>query len=105
MASEKQSIVVGIDEGEHSEYALEWTLDHFFTGYGSEMRKFVLIIVYARPFPTSVVGMGSPGVAEVLPFVESNLRTIAKGIEERAKEICESKSVKSLVFSSVLILC
>ncbi|CAA6663445.1 unnamed protein product [Spirodela intermedia] len=37
--------------------------------------------------------MGSPGVADVLPFVEANLRTIAAGVAERVKQLCESRSV------------
>jgi hypothetical protein len=28
---EKQVMVVGIDDSQHSTYALEWTFDHFFT--------------------------------------------------------------------------
>lgn len=100
-AGEKQVIVVGIDEGEHSEYALEWTLDHFFADSRSRPPVFSLVVVYARPFPTSVVGMGSPGVADVLPFVEDNLRTIAAGVAERAKQLCESRSVKSFSLPSL----
>ncbi|CAA7399909.1 unnamed protein product [Spirodela intermedia] len=74
---EKQVIVVGIDEGEHSEYALQWTLDHFFADARSRPPVFSLVVVYARPFPTSV----------------ANLRTIAAGVAERVKQLCESRSV------------
>ncbi|XP_078446872.1 universal stress protein PHOS34-like [Wolffia australiana] len=97
-AEEKQVIVVGIDEGEHSEYALQWTLDHFFTG---RIPIFSLVVVYARPFPTSVIGIGSPGMADVLPFVESNLRTIAASVVERTKKLCESKSAGDAVIKMI----
>ncbi|KAF5744142.1 hypothetical protein HS088_TW08G00738 [Tripterygium wilfordii] len=57
--TEKQVMVVGIDDSEHSTYALVWTLDHFFTPLGSNS-PFKLVIVHAKPSPASAVGLAGP---------------------------------------------
>lgn len=46
-AAEKQVMVVGIDDSEHGQYALQWTLRHFFTGpnHGPLSR---LVLVHAK---------------------------------------------------------
>ncbi|KAK4859279.1 hypothetical protein QYF36_002697 [Acer negundo] len=49
MALEKQAIVVGIDDREHIEYALKWTLDHFFTNFVSNPP--FKLVVHAKPSP------------------------------------------------------
>ena len=59
--SEKQVMVVGIDDSEHSMYALEWTLDHFFAPFASNP-PFKLFIVHAKPSASSVVGLAGPGM-------------------------------------------
>ncbi|PQQ03092.1 universal stress protein PHOS34 [Prunus yedoensis var. nudiflora] len=50
---EKQVMVIGTDESEQSTYALEWTLDHFFAPFGPNS-PFKLVIVHAKPMPSSV---------------------------------------------------
>ncbi|XP_050267150.1 universal stress protein PHOS34-like [Quercus robur] len=90
--AEKQVMVVAIDDSEHSTYALEWTLDHFFTPYASN-HPFKLVLVHAKPTASSVVGLAGPGAAEVLPMVEADLKKIAARIIETAKGFCHSKSV------------
>ncbi|KAJ4824306.1 hypothetical protein Tsubulata_029367 [Turnera subulata] len=87
-ASEKQVMVVGIDDSEHSMYALEWTLQHFFAAPSSDP-PFKLVIVHARPSATSAVGLAGP---EVLPIVDSDLKRIAAMVIEKAKELCIRKS-------------
>lgn len=57
--SEKQVMVVGIDDYEHSTYALQWTLDHFFTPVPNPLFK--LVLVHAKPYATSAVGLAGPG--------------------------------------------
>ncbi|GMN38007.1 hypothetical protein TIFTF001_007286 [Ficus carica] len=89
---EKQVMVVGIDDSEQSSYALEWTLDHFFAPYASNP-PFKLVIVHAKPTPTSAVGLAGPGAADVLPFVDTDLRRIASRVVDKAREICARKSV------------
>ncbi|GAY68383.1 hypothetical protein CUMW_263710 [Citrus unshiu] len=90
--AETQTMVVGIDDSEHSMYALQWTLDHFFAN-STVNPPFKLVIVHAKPSPSSVVGLAGPGAAEVLPYVDSDLKKIAARVVEKAKEICSSKSV------------
>ncbi|EXC58825.1 Universal stress protein A-like protein [Morus notabilis] len=90
--ADKPVMVVGIDDSEQSHYALEWILDHFFAPYASNP-PFKLVIVHAKPTPTSAVGLAGPGAAEVLPFVDTDLRRIAARVVEKAKEICARKSV------------
>ncbi|KAL5862898.1 hypothetical protein ACOSQ3_000412 [Xanthoceras sorbifolium] len=87
-ATEKQVMVVGIDDSEHSMYALEWTLEHFFKNFSSNP-PFKLVVVHAKPTAGSAVGLAGPGAAEVLPHVESDLKRIAARVVERAKEIVE----------------
>lgn len=89
-AAEKSVMVVAVDDSEHSFYALGWTLDHFFTGPAS---PFKLVLVHAKPSPATAVGLAGPGAADVLPYVDSDLKKIAARVIERAKEICASKSV------------
>lgn len=56
---DKQVMIVGIDDSEHSFYALEWTLTHFFNPPSNA--AFKLIIVHARTAPNSVLGLAGPG--------------------------------------------
>ncbi|XP_059439099.1 universal stress protein PHOS34-like [Corylus avellana] len=98
--SEKQVMVVGIDDSEHSSYALGWTLDHFFVPCASNP-TFKLVVVHAKPTPTSAVGLAGPGAAEVLPMVEADLKKIAARVVEKAKELCISKSVNDVTVEVV----
>ncbi|XP_065861335.1 universal stress protein PHOS34 [Euphorbia lathyris] len=92
---EKQLMVVGIDDSEHSIYALNWTLDRFFLPFASNS-PFRLVLVHAKPTPASAVGLAGPGAAEVLPYVDSDLKRIAARVIDKAKEICTSKSVENV---------
>ena len=98
--SEKEVMVVAIDESEHSTYALEWTLDHFFAPCASNP-PFKLFIVHAKPPASSAVGLAGPGAADVLPYVDADLRKIAARVIEKAKELCISKSVHDAVVEVV----
>lgn len=62
---EKQVMVIGADESEQSAYALEWTLDHFFAPFGPNS-PFKLVIVHAKPMPSSVVGLAGPGNSHLI---------------------------------------
>ncbi|KAJ8444043.1 hypothetical protein Cgig2_020889 [Carnegiea gigantea] len=91
---EKQVMVFGMDESEPSFYALEWTLDHLFAPCAPNY-PFKLVIVHAKPFPTHAIGLAGPGAgaAEVIPYIEADLKKTAARVAEKAKEICCSKSV------------
>ncbi|XP_027343880.1 universal stress protein PHOS34-like [Abrus precatorius] len=90
-SSEKRVMVVAMDEHEHSNYALEWTLEHFFTPFAPNA-PFSLVIVNAKPSPPLAVSMAGPG-SEIFPAVEVQLKVIAEQIIERAMQICSSRSI------------
>ncbi|XP_022147488.1 universal stress protein PHOS34-like [Momordica charantia] len=102
MATEdKQVMVVGIDESEHSLYALEWTLDHLIAPLSPANSPFKLIVVHAKPSASSAVSFAGPGAAEVLPYVDSDLRKIAARVIEKAKAICADRSVQDAVLEVI----
>lgn len=61
---EEQVMVVAMDASEHSTYALEWTLDHFFVPFPTNP-PFKLVIVHAIPTPPAIVHAG-PGTNKLL---------------------------------------
>lgn len=64
--SEKKVMVLAMDEHEHSSYALEWTLDHFFTPFLSiDPLPFKLVIIYAKPSPPLAVNVAGPGISHL----------------------------------------
>ncbi|CAM8962502.1 unnamed protein product [Rhodiola kirilowii] len=96
MAAEKPVMVVGIDESDHSFYALNWTIDHFFAPYAPN-HPFKLVLVHAKPLATSALGLAGPGAVDVLPFIEADLKKVAARVLEKAKEICVSKQVTDVL--------
>ncbi|KAL2945388.1 Universal stress protein A-like protein [Bienertia sinuspersici] len=98
--SEKSLMIVGIDESDHSFYALEWTLDHFFAS-GPLKSPFKLLIVYAKPAPTAAIGLTGPGAMDVLSCMESDLKKTAARVIEKAKDLCHSKSIDDVVVKVV----
>ena len=57
-------LVIGVDETEHSFYALRWMLQHFF---GPNDISHNLVIVHAKPPPSSVLAISGPGIP-ILPI-------------------------------------
>ncbi|CAJ1936532.1 unnamed protein product [Sphenostylis stenocarpa] len=99
---EKRVMVLAMDEHEHSNYALEWTLEHFFTPFGADA-PYNLVIINAKPSPPPAVCMAGPGVlgSEIFPAVEAQLKVNADQIAQKAKQICASKSVVEVVVEVV----
>ncbi|KAL9235763.1 hypothetical protein vseg_010499 [Gypsophila vaccaria] len=93
--AEKGLMLVGIDESEESFYALKWVLNNFITNY-SPNYPFNLLLVHAKPNPSSAIGLGGPVIAgslEVLPYVEAELKKSAVRVVQKAKELCKSNGV------------
>ncbi|XP_059632737.1 universal stress protein PHOS34-like [Cornus florida] len=89
---EKQVMVVGLDDSAHSFYALEWTLDHFFTPPQNGLFK--LIVVHAKTAPSTVIATPMAfGTADIIPLVDADLKRVAQRVVDKAKEVCEKKSV------------
>ncbi|XP_010931649.1 universal stress protein PHOS34 [Elaeis guineensis] len=99
-AAGKTVMVVGIDDSEHSFYALQWTLLHFFSGRGLDP-PFKLVVVHAKRSAPSVIGLAGPGGVDVLPYVESDLKRIAARVIEKAKELCTANSVADVEYEVV----
>ncbi|KAJ1412622.1 UspA [Sesbania bispinosa] len=95
----KQVMVVGIDDSDFSTYALEWTLDHLLSPPNTS--NFKLVLVYAKPSISASVGFVGPGVAEVLPVVDADLKRTAAKVTGNAKELCMKKSVKDIAVDVV----
>ncbi|CAN1336057.1 hypothetical protein LINPERPRIM_LOCUS36999 [Linum perenne] len=89
-------MVVGIDDSEHSMYALQWTLDHFFTPLTGDGSLFKLVVVHSKPTPSSVVSLAGRATAEVLPIVDSDLKKIAARVLEKTKSICTANQSVSI---------
>ncbi|CAN4091682.1 unnamed protein product [Withania somnifera] len=96
--AEKQSMIFALDDTEHSFYALEWTLDHFFCAIDF---LFKLVIVHVKTTPTSFVGLAGPGTSDVLMLVESDIKKTAQRVCEKGKQLCEAKGVKDVGFDVV----
>ncbi|KAL0896231.1 hypothetical protein Bca101_080192 [Brassica carinata] len=78
---------------EQSTYALEWTLDRFFAPYAPNF-PFKLLIIHAKPnAAVSAVGFAGLGIAEVVPHLDADLKHTAAKVVDKAKGICDSKSV------------
>ncbi|XVE65607.1 hypothetical protein DITRI_Ditri08aG0013900 [Diplodiscus trichospermus] len=95
MAQGKPIMLVAMDDSAHSLYALEWTIDHFFTPFGSN-HPFQLIIVHARPLPISLLGLAGPASADVIPMMEVDLKKAAAKMTEKVKELCKTKSLDNV---------
>ncbi|KAK9184812.1 hypothetical protein WN943_025163 [Citrus x changshan-huyou] len=63
--AETQTMVVGIDDSEHGTYALQWTLVHFFAN-STVNPPFKLVIVHAKPSPSSVIAASQVEMANEL---------------------------------------
>ncbi|KAI6695761.1 hypothetical protein NL676_023471 [Syzygium grande] len=99
-ASEKQVMVVGVDESDYGVHALEWTIDHLFAPSMPDY-PFKLIVVHARPSAASTAGLVGPGAAEVFPIVDADLKRSAARLVQKAKDLCASKSVHDVTIEVV----
>ncbi|XP_024964923.1 universal stress protein PHOS34 isoform X2 [Cynara cardunculus var. scolymus] len=78
---QKPLMIVGLDDSDHSFYALQWTLDHF------PNSPFKLLLLHSKPSPTSAIGFAGPGAADVFPFVDSDLKKIAARVVEKVDDV------------------
>lgn len=58
-------MVLAFDDSEHSFYALEWTLNHFYSSATGGGIGFQLVIVHAKKF-MSAVNVSGPGTSECM---------------------------------------
>ncbi|CAA3003077.1 universal stress A [Olea europaea subsp. europaea] len=95
--ADKQVMVMGLDESDHSFYALDWVLTHF----SSSSSTFKLIIVHAKISPVSAVGLGGPATTDVLSIVEKDLKMTAEKVISRAKDFCAGRSVTDVQYEVI----
>jgi hypothetical protein len=88
---QKTVVVVGVDDSDHSYHALEWTVRHVAAGMAGAAD---LVIVHAKPSPSSVVSFGGPGAGEAMRYVEADLRKMAEAVVDRARRVCIANSVR-----------
>ncbi|GJN34826.1 hypothetical protein PR202_gb23524 [Eleusine coracana subsp. coracana] len=98
-AGGKMTMVVGVDESEHSYYALQWALQHFFPP--GQPHQYRLVVVTAKPTAASAVGLAGPGAADVLPIVEADLKKSAMRVIDKARELCAKAQVADAVLEAV----
>ncbi|KAL5206707.1 hypothetical protein ABZP36_034916 [Zizania latifolia] len=82
----KPTMVVGIDDSEHSYYALNWTLQHFFAP--GQAQQYHLVFLTSKPPASSVIGIAGLVTAELLPAVELDLKRSSARVIDKAKEMC-----------------
>ncbi|CAN6219912.1 unnamed protein product [Urochloa humidicola] len=87
-------VVVAVDDSDHSYYALEWAVRHLAAGMAGAAD---LVIIHAKPSPSSVVSFGGPGAGEAMRHVESDLRKMAEAVVDRARQVCIANSVHALI--------
>ncbi|KAL6847413.1 hypothetical protein ACP4OV_023266 [Aristida adscensionis] len=93
----KMTMVVGVNESEHSLYALQWTLQHFFAPAQPQLYR--LAVVTAKPAAAAAVGLAGPGAfTDVLPLVEADLNRSATGVVDKARDLCAHSQVSDAVF-------
>lgn len=63
--SEKSVLIFAIDDSDHSFYALEWTLDHYFGSPSTSQFKLVIIHAKSNAYATCSVGMSGPGIKRI----------------------------------------
>ncbi|CAL5084798.1 unnamed protein product [Urochloa decumbens] len=94
--TQKQTVVmVGVDDSDHSYYALEWAVRNLAAGMAGGAAD--LVIVHAKPKPSSVVSFGGPGAGEAMRYVEADLRKMAEAVVDRARQVCIANSVHALI--------
>ncbi|KAL6847412.1 hypothetical protein ACP4OV_023265 [Aristida adscensionis] len=96
----KMTMVVGVDDSDHSFYALQWALQHFFAPAQPQPPPlYRLAVVTAKPAAASAVGLAGPGAfADVLPLVEAELKRSAMRVVDKARDLCAQAQVSDAVF-------
>ncbi|KAJ0035917.1 hypothetical protein Pint_24514 [Pistacia integerrima] len=98
----KPLMLVAVDDSNHSFFALEWALDNFFVSVGSN-HLFRLMVIHARPTPTTFFGFGGPGTTstDVISLMDVDSKKAAQKIIEKVKDTCSKKSVHNVPAESV----
>ncbi|CAL5341089.1 unnamed protein product [Camellia sinensis] len=106
--AKERKILVAVDEGEESMYALSWCLNNIVVSQNS---KDTLILIYAKPTPsiyTAVDGTGYLFSPDTMSSMERYSNEVAESVMEKAKRLCKEDHnldsfVNRLEFGSVKV--
>ncbi|CAK9139114.1 unnamed protein product [Ilex paraguariensis] len=87
-AGTERKILVAVDEGEESTYALSWCLKNVVT----ENSKDILILLYAIPPRAVYTGLDGTGYlfsSDILATMERYSNRVAECVTEKAKRVCK----------------
>ncbi|XP_078160076.1 universal stress protein PHOS32-like [Carex rostrata] len=91
--SEGRKIVVAVDGGEESAFALQWCLRNFVSiSATTSSPRDTLVLVYARPSPPMYSAMDGTGVlfsSEITASLDKYSRDFADSVMDRAQKICK----------------
>ncbi|XP_042475254.1 universal stress protein A-like protein [Macadamia integrifolia] len=85
---QERRIVVAVDEGEESMYALSWCLKNVV----SQVSKDTIILLYAKPISSvypSVDGTGYMFSSDIIASMENYRRNLADCVMEKANNLCK----------------
>ncbi|XP_031738555.1 uncharacterized protein LOC101211959 isoform X2 [Cucumis sativus] len=88
----EQVMVIGVDESEHSFYALDWTLQHFFRPNATPY-KLTIVNATLPSIPHGAAFLGSPNL---MPTIDADLKKLTNRTVQRAKDICIEHNVQSV---------
>ncbi|KAK4843896.1 hypothetical protein QYF36_014046 [Acer negundo] len=90
-AAKERRIIVAVDEGEESMYALTWCLKNVISQNSND----TLILLYAKPpravYPT-LDGTGYLFSSDIMASMEKYISDMANGVIEKAKKLCREQS-------------
>ncbi|KAK2639159.1 hypothetical protein Ddye_026954 [Dipteronia dyeriana] len=90
-ATKERRIIVAIDEGEESMYALTWCLKNVISQNSND----TLILLYAKPprvvYPT-LDGTGYLFSSDIMASMDRYVSDMANGVIEKAKKLCREQS-------------
>ncbi|KAJ4753664.1 Adenine nucleotide alpha hydrolases-like superfamily protein [Rhynchospora pubera] len=93
---EGRKIIVAVDDGEESTYALQWCLRNIVSSSEtSSGARDTLVLVYARPTPPLFSAMDGTGVLfseEITASLDKYSRDLADSVMEKAQNICKNHS-------------
>ncbi|KAK8633572.1 hypothetical protein V6N13_014417 [Hibiscus sabdariffa] len=91
VAAKDRKILVAVDEGEESMYALSWCLKNII----SQSLKDTLILLYAKPpraVYSSLDGSGYLFSADIMVTMDKYSNDVAASVIDKAKRICKEKA-------------
>ncbi|XP_057960498.1 universal stress protein A-like protein [Malania oleifera] len=97
---EKKKVMVAVDEGDYSHYALEWTLQNLRDSIANSQ----LLIFTVQPVAEfGYIHASSYGAAlpELITSVQENQKKVASALLERAKEICSKYGITTETVTEV----